>query len=135
MNFLRPSAFNVPTDGLNSSFQSLNERKVHHETYKRFWVNCSPNFTKKFISEKKINSRFSLNLIHNLNPAYKNSSLRNRDHSIQFELFTPEKFPKRSLINHKNVLFQLSLRILILIAFQPQMFNRVHFWQMCLTTY
>ena len=47
MNFLRRSPFDLHTDGLNPTFQSVIRIRVHLETLKNFRDNLPPNFTKK----------------------------------------------------------------------------------------
>ena len=59
--FLRLSAFDththssprLHTDDSNPNFQSVNQKRVHQETYKRFWDTLPPNFTEKIVFQKK----------------------------------------------------------------------------------
>ena len=50
MNRLRLSVFDLQTEESNPNLSSVKEKRVTHETHKRFWDNPSPEFTKKFIS-------------------------------------------------------------------------------------
>ena len=48
-NFLRVSVFDWHTDDSNTKFQSVDEKCVHHKTYKFCCDNLPVNFTKNFI--------------------------------------------------------------------------------------
>ena len=64
MKFVRPSVFNSQTDDSIPISQSLNQKRVHQETYKRFWDNRPLNFKKIFIFRNgKFISPFSRNFV------------------------------------------------------------------------
>ena len=99
LNFLRASIFDLHTDDSNPIFQSVDEKRVHHETWKRFWDNLPTNFRKNFVLQnRKFTSPFSFDFLYNLKPAYTISSLWNFDVLKQYYLFTPKHFPDRPLI-------------------------------------
>ena len=76
------------------NFQTVNKKRVHRETYKRFWDNFPPNFTKKFIFQnRKIISPFTLHLFYILKTANTIGSLRNYGPWKHYHLFTPQNFP------------------------------------------
>ena len=77
MIFLKHSVFDLHIDDSNPNFQSVNKKRVHHETYKHFWQNHPPNFTKKSFSKKKFHLSIFVHLFYNLINAYTIDSLRN----------------------------------------------------------
>ena len=108
MIFLGPSLFGLQINDSNPNFQSVNKKRVHHETYKRFWKNLPSNFTKKFIFQnKKFTSPFSLHLFYKSKNAYTIGSLWNYDPFKQYSFITPIKFPGRSLMVSRETLFSI----------------------------
>ena len=80
-------------DDSNLNFQSVNKKRVDHETYKRFWDNLPHNFTGKFIFQyRKFTSPFSFHLFYKLKSAYTIGSQRNYDPLKQYFLFTTKSF-------------------------------------------
>ena len=51
MNFLRNSVFDLHSDDSNLNCQSVNKKRVHNETHKRFFENLLFNFKKNHLSE------------------------------------------------------------------------------------
>ena len=83
----------------------MNKKRIHRETYKRFWDILPSTFTKYFIFQKrKYTSLFSLHLIYNLKTAYVIGSLRNDDPLNQYYISTPKNFLDRPLITPQNCL-------------------------------
>ena len=66
MKFLQLSVFGLQTDDSNPKFQSVNEKRVHHETYKRYWGILHPNLT-KFSSGKIESSPLHFHFIRSKN--------------------------------------------------------------------
>ena len=65
MNSLWNFVFDLHFDDSNPNFQSVKKKRVKYETYKRFWNNFPPKFTKTFIFEKlKFIFPFSLHLFY-----------------------------------------------------------------------
>ena len=91
INFSGPFVFGLHTVALNTKFQAVDEKPVHHDIYKRFWDDLHPNFTKNSIFEnRKFTSQFSLHLFSNLKTAFTIGPLRINDPLIEYYSFTPK---------------------------------------------
>ena len=99
-NLLRPSVFDLHTDDSNSNFHSANKKRVHHETYKRFWeTNPISSANNNFIFQnRKFTSPFSFHLSYHIKPEFTKGSLRNYDPIKQYYLFTPKINPDRPIL-------------------------------------
>ena len=99
-NLLRPSVFDLHTDDSNSNFHSANKKRVHHETYKRFWeINPISSANNNYIFQnRKFTSPFSFHLSYHIKPEFTKGSLRNYDPIKQYYLFTPKINPDRPIL-------------------------------------
>ena len=132
MNFVRPSVYDLYTDDSDPKF-SISEQKACSSRYiKKFWDNLTP--VSQHLEKFRLPKTFLLLLfqfIYSINctlhiqlARYKSTILWKNILSLHQKIFLIDLWSF-----HRNVLFPLTRHILIMIAFQPQLLNRIHFCQ------
>ena len=85
------------TKNWSPSFQSVNKKRVHHETYRLFWGNLPLKLQKKEIFPKNVDLQISSRFSYNLKLARIIGSLQIYD-PLKQSTFSPRNVPQRTLI-------------------------------------